>query len=318
MGAKYRVMLAAILLICVAGLVTAQQPEVTHNTWTSGAAMPTAAWTPAVAVLGKEIYLVGGVDSADSLIADVQIFAPATNTWTAGVALPTAISYASAAVVKNILYVMGGYDGSGYSNAVWAYSTKTKSWASKATMPVAASDAGVAVYKDIIYVIGGNGSENLRLNTVQSYDPATDTWTQEAPLLNGKSEPSAAAVGSTIVAADGYTTSGDGGDNEGYDVATNTWRALTADPTPRNGACGGAIGSLMYVAGGDTGGGPGTPALDVNESFKLSKDSWATLASMPQATMFAGSVAYDKQLYCFGGTSTFTGTVLDNVQIYQP
>jgi uncharacterized repeat protein (TIGR03803 family) len=45
MKTRYAVMLIAILVMGAVGLVTAQQPEVTHNTWTSGAA--TAGFSPA-------------------------------------------------------------------------------------------------------------------------------------------------------------------------------------------------------------------------------------------------------------------------------
>jgi len=66
----------------------------------------------------------------------------------------------------------------------------------------------------------------------------------------GKSEPSAGLVGTTIVAADGFTTSSDTGDNEGYAVSTNLWSSLTADPTPRNASCYGSLSSQLYVAEG--------------------------------------------------------------------
>jgi hypothetical protein len=88
-----------------------------------------------------------------------------------------------------------------------------------------------------------------RLNTVETYDPATDTWTEEAPLLVGKSEPSVGVIGTAIVAAEGYNGSSDNGDNEGDDATTNAWTSLKFDPNPRNAACGVAIGPRMYVAG---------------------------------------------------------------------
>ena len=54
-------------------------------------------------------------------------------------------------------------------------------------MPTGRQDVAIAVVKNIIYVIGGANNVG-RLNTVESYDPATDTWTTEAPLLIAKSE----------------------------------------------------------------------------------------------------------------------------------
>lgn len=175
-------------------------------------------------------------------------------------------------------------------------------------MPTAKGCSGAAVEKGIVYLIGGCGENPYdRLTDVESYNPATDTWTEEAPLLVGKSQPSVGRVGTAIVAADGFTASGDTGDNEGYDVTTNSWTNLPRDPMPRNGACTGVIGGKLYVADGNN---------TSTESFRLSKKTWNTLASMPQPATFAGGVVYDGLLYCFGGI--WGDTTLNNVQIYQP
>jgi len=299
--------------------VEAQAPAVIHNTWTSGAPIPTAvAPSGGTAVLKGEIYVVGGCVGND-IIADTQIYNPVTNSWSTGVSLPSPVCNGVAAVVKNVLYVIGGGSSPGTcGNTVFAFNPKTKTWTSKSPMPTARCSMGVAVEKNIIYAIGGVDVNNDRLTTVESYNAATDTWTEEAPLLVGKSEPTVASVGKTIMAADGYTSSGDTGDNESYDITTNVWTSLKSDPTARNTACGGGIGSMMYIAGGYPGGNPGTPAISTNESFKPSKKTWTTLASMPQAAMFAGSAVYKGQLYCISGLASYGGTAINNVQIYQP
>ncbi|MGA9355474.1 MAG: kelch repeat-containing protein, partial [Terriglobales bacterium] len=213
MKTAFRLMLLSLAFFGMASLVKAQSveqsPEVTHNTWTSGAAMPTGIVEPAgTGVLKGEIYLVGGQNSSGTVIADTQIYNPATNTWTTGVSLPTATADGAAAVVKNILYVIGGDTSGGATNAVWAYNPKTKTWSGKAAMPTVRDSIGAVVEKNIIYVIGGevNGS---RFANVESYDPATDTWTEEAPLAVAKSEPSVGLIGTTIVAADGFASGGD-------------------------------------------------------------------------------------------------------------
>jgi N-acetylneuraminic acid mutarotase len=310
--------LLVVLLLSAgaASVAVAQTPAFAHNTWTTGAPMPTPQTTSQVGVIGGRIYVVGGLSCYSCPpLAITQIYDPATDTWSTGVPLPIATCCGTAAVVKSVLYVIGGSQGLiTNTNTVWAYSPKTKTWSQKSPMPTARGSAEAAVENNIIYVIGGNGDNgNYRLNTVESYNPATDTWTEEVPLLVGKSEPSIGRVGTTIVAADGYTLYGDTGDNEGYDATTNVWTSLTPDPTPRNGACGGAIGAKMYVAGGYKG---YWPAISLTESFSPSEDTWKTIASMPQATLFPGSVVYKGRLYCFGGFVQQGG--LNNAQIYQP
>ncbi|MFZ0685303.1 MAG: kelch repeat-containing protein [Terriglobales bacterium] len=318
MKTTFRLLLLPFLLIGAAALLQAQTPAVNHNTWTSGAAMPTPVVEPGgAAVLKNEIYVVGGMNSEGAIVADTQIYNPATNSWSTAAPLPTPTLDAAAAVVKNILYLIGGTTSGGTTNAVWAYNPKTNTWSGKAAMPTVRDSIGAVVKSNIIYVIGGEDS-GTRLTTVESYNPATNSWTEEQPLLVGKSEPTIGLVGTTIVAADGYTSSNDTGDNEGYNVTTNTWESLKSDPTARNTAFGAGIGAELYVIGGYQGGGPGSPALTLNEAFKVSKNSWTTLAPMPQAAMFGASAVYKGQLYCIGGWSSFHGTTIGNVQIYQP
>jgi N-acetylneuraminic acid mutarotase len=322
-GMMKTISLLAVVLLLSAGtasVAVAQIPTIiAHNTWTAGAPMPTAVMNSAVGVVNGRIYVVGGTNAYGTITAGTQIYNPTTNTWSTGVSLPTPISGGSGAGVNHVLYVMGGNVDGVYSSAVWAFDLKTQTWSSKAAIPIALQDAGVAVENGIIYIVGGNSTENLRSQAVYSYNPATDTWTQEAPLLVGRSEPSVGRVGNkligfTIVAADGYAS---GGDTEGYDATTNTWTTLKADPDPggsgwRSFACTGGIGVKLYVAGGYYGG-------SLNESFNWAKNTWKTLASMPQAAMATGSAVYGGRLYCLGGTIAYWEIgALNNVQIYQP
>ena len=320
---------AAVPLQAQTRSARAQAPLINHNTWSSGAAIPTPVWFPAgTGVIKGQIYLVGGY-TATAVVANNQVYNPVTNTWSSGAPLPTTTAQGASAVVKNILYVFGGSTNgcSTVTNAVWAYNPKTNAWSSKAAMPTARCSTAATVANNIIYVIGGYSPSGGRLNTVESYNPATDAWKEEAPLLVGKSEPAVGLVGTTIVAADGCTgPSCDNGDNQGYNATTNSWTSLKSDPTARNAACAGAIGTQLYVAGGFSNGGPD---LNLTESFKVSKNTWTTLAPIPQATLAPGSAVYkskvggvtDRVLYCFGGASNgvlFQNTVYNNVQIYQP
>jgi len=316
--------LLVVVLLLSAGAASVAVAQVAHNTWTSGAPLPTAVAFPATAVLKHEIYVIGGnlgpgVNST-GFVAEVQIYNPVANTWSTGVSYPTVISSASAAVVKNVLYVFGGTgDLETPTNAVWAYNPKTKTWTGKAAMPTARWGSAAVVEKNIIYVIGGVDVGENRLATVESYNPATNTWTEEAPLLLGANDAVAAGLlATTIVVADGTPASDVvTGDAEGYDAITNTWTALATDPTARVGSCFGSIGPKFYDVGGFLY--PTNAAGTVNESFQLSKNKWTTtLALMPQGTMLGGSAVYKGQLYCIGGWASWNGSVLDNVQIYQP
>ena len=90
------------------------------NSWTTGAAMPTAVQGPATGVIGGLVYVVGGATSS----ADVninQVYDPTTDSWTTGAPMPTARFVPAGAVVNNILYVIGGKLNGNQLNAVEAY-----------------------------------------------------------------------------------------------------------------------------------------------------------------------------------------------------
>jgi uncharacterized repeat protein (TIGR03803 family) len=293
--------------------VTSKQAFTVHNSWASGAAMSTAAVVSCAAVLGGQVYVVGGFNG--SPLTNNQIYNPTTNKWSAGTPLEIGLSNQACAGVNGEVYEFGGTnnDGSSETNAVWAYNPSTKVWTSKTAMPTARDDSVAVVDKGLVYVIGGyNGN---RVTTVEAYNPATDTWKSEASLLVAQSGDAGGLIAANIVIADGAGESTDTGDTESYNVAKNSWTSLMEDSTVRNNPCGGAIGTSLYVAGGADRTGPG---LKVVRGFAPSSNTWTSLLSIPQATVGPASAVFNGQLYCFGGWTAFEGTVLNNVQIYQP
>lgn len=291
-----------------------------HNSWSSGAVMPTPTVQSSSAVLSGNIYVMGGANASGTVINNLQIYNPGTNMWSTGTPLPAVNQHSSAAVVNNVLYVFGGDDGvDAPTNAVWAYSPTTKAWTSMAPMLTARNGTLAVVEKNIVYVIGGNlGNGANFVATVESYNPATNKWTAETPMDGPKDYGAGGLLGTTIVVADGATASGQiTGDTEGYNATTNAWTEFTVDPTPRTGSCSGVVGTLLYDAGGYINN--DGPATTVNESYSQSTNKWTTtLLAIPQGTMYAASAVDNGQLYCIGGWATLSGSPINNVQIYQP
>jgi Glycosyl hydrolase family 1/Kelch motif len=103
------------------------------------------------------------------------------------------------------------------------------------------------------------------------------------------------------------------GNNYGFSLTTgNTWTQLKSDPTIRQDTCAASIDLRLYSAGGWDGNEQNLTGLTVTEAYSLPRDAWVTVASMPQGTRDAASVAYNGQLYCFGGETNYN--LLNNVQ----
>ncbi len=183
-------------------LPTVQAYNTTSRTWSQKAAIPTATWV-AGAATGDDgkFYVVGGEAPEDYYCNKTQIYDPSTDSWTQGADMPTGRSMLG--LVKGsdgLLYAMGGYNGSALS-VVEVYNPSTDTWIEKAPMPSPKLEFGIVLGPDDkIYVIGGGTSyfsnEGPFLDTVEVYDPRTDTWItpswSESVLPTGRKELGAA------------------------------------------------------------------------------------------------------------------------------
>jgi N-acetylneuraminic acid mutarotase len=176
------------------GTVEAYDPLT--NTWTSRQPIPDAQSGFAVGVVNGILYAVGAVRPGGSgpvVTGAVEAYDPVSNTWTAKTPMPTPRVGVMVGVVNGLLYAVGGQlsPSSAPLTVVEAYDPITDTWTSKASLPTARSGFGVGVVNGILYTVGGatgNGTEPTTsiLNTVEAYDPATNTWTTKPPMCTGR------------------------------------------------------------------------------------------------------------------------------------
>jgi N-acetylneuraminic acid mutarotase len=112
-----------------------------------------------------------------------------------------------------------------------------------------------------IYAIGGHVGDFGRrafVTTVQSYDPATDKWTQRAPLAEGASHFHNAAVvlnGAILVAGGKTDDEAAMSDVMLYDPLINKWRKVGDLPEGRNSGLLAAVNGVLVYTTGSSGGG---------------------------------------------------------------
>lgn len=247
--------------------------DTTTGTWTSSglATRPFPGNHHAAEVIGGQLYLFGGLgDGSEGM---VQIYDPATNQWTEGAPMPFAAGSSSSAVIGNQVYVAGGIVGPSTTTTQAArYDPATDTWEAISPMPQGRNHAAAESDGSKLFVFGGrgpgSGDGNVVANgfdTVQVYDPATDSW---ASSLNPGStlEPLPQArggMGTAVFVNDefwvmgGETTDGPGATADHvydrvdvYDPTANTWRAGPAMPTARHGIFPVLVGTRIHLAGG--------------------------------------------------------------------
>ncbi len=149
-------------------LSTVEAYDPATNTWTTMAPMPTPRFQLAGAVLGGNIYAIGGEAESTSDLANVEVFDTTSNAWTALAPMPpttdachsgltvTGRAALAAAVKKGKIYAMGGTNEDFEALCgVLAYNPVANTWASAAPMPTARGFLAAASSGGTVFAIGG-------------------------------------------------------------------------------------------------------------------------------------------------------------------
>lgn len=167
-----------------------------------------------------------------------------------------------------------------------------------------------------IYAISGIGNIGSGydevINSVEEYDPSTNTWSYKAPIPTARSSLGAAtATNGKIYAIGGnqWATT-----NEEFDPVANTWRTRQSMTSGRNyvGVVGASNGKVYAIGGSRNG-----PLSDVEE-YDPSTDTWVTRRSIPTARYGHGLVATPNgKIYALGGVGIAGySAVLGSVEEY--
>ena len=157
-----------------------------------------------------KIYLVGGYNTGnvDPSFGQVWEYDPVANTFnTSRMSMPATLGGPGFGIINGHIYIAGGRDLNNTNlNTLYDYDIAANTWTTGANMPSGVNVPGSAVIGGKLWVFGGgnpftgpgtaptSGSKGLRAwlrrvftpdttNSLQVYDPATNSWTS-GPTLN--------------------------------------------------------------------------------------------------------------------------------------
>lgn len=215
---------------------------------------------------------------------------------------------------KKLVYVVGGYSWTSQSQReLDAYDPATNTWTTLTPMPTrrylfaAAAGPDPTGTKTLIYVIGGSIVDYTHpMNTVEAYDPSTDTWTCSAgdtaagcssftlkPLPTPANNLAAVTAGNTLYAIGTQVSL------LAYDPRLNTWMAKA--PMPHDSwqlaATVGPDHRIYAVGGNET---------NQVEAYDPATNMWDTsLPPMPNGGgALAATTGPDGRIYVIGGYRT--------------
>ena len=277
------------------------------NTWntTPLAVLPGGARSFLAAVnLNGKIYAIGGVDTSGQYSDRVDIYDSSTDTWSSGTALPAARSNMAAEAINGKIYLAGGAGVGGIPlrNALVFDGGNPGSWTSIADLPIVGNVSGQSTILGGKFFIIGAGPGASENNTVQAYDPVSNTWSTNYSLLP-TARANGAAAGDDGSAKIYFT----GGDISQFGFIGEL-DILSVQAAP----------AKLYVAGGEVAACPGSPVATL-EGYTPDTDTWVNLGPMPTARKNLGAATVNDMVndvvYFIGGQTGCSGAV-GNVEAY--
>ncbi|XP_066546115.1 kelch-like protein diablo isoform X2 [Amia ocellicauda] len=245
------------------------------------------------------IVTVGGEDDK-VVLRSVESFDPVTCQWKSLACLPFAVSKHGLVVSGNTLYLAGGEfpDGSA-SREMWRYDPCFDSWLEMAPMNVARSELGLAMLDGFVFAVGG-WEGHSRLDSVECYNPHTNTWHFVESMKMAVTSPAVVALdGLLYVTGGAVLEDGDGMDlAQVYNPKACLWTEVAPMQIARSGSAACILRGKIYVIGGWH---ASTENTDKVECYEPKTNQWTMCAPMKERRYRPGVAVVDGKIYVLGG-----------------
>ena len=250
------------------------------------------------------IITCGGL-SPDGLVRNLTLcYVPTAKTWYQLAPMLTRRCRHGFATCQGFVYAIGGKGEDSFHSSVERYDPRTNSWSYVAPLAKKVKLLGTATLQGFLYVAGGieftTEQGRRRCDTVQRYNPQTNSWSSVAPLSSRRS--------SICLVADPhylYSIGGLGDDDflsavERYDPKLNNWTQMTPMSEKRGCACGVSFENKIFVFGGTVDAFSRHASVNC-EVYDITLNEWHSIASMHVPRFHASAVLLRDQIYVFGG-----------------
>merc|ERR1712126_598080 len=232
--------------------------------------------------------------------------------------------------LPNAMVAFGGTldpwdDEYGYLQTGEVYDFQTNQWSSRANMRQETLRGGAVTVRGKVIIIGGQRSYN-HVNSVDAYDPDTDTWTYNMPSMSAvRLNPGVAVLNDKIYVAGGsHLNTAEMLDlSIGGDFRWNPIASMNIDRQEFGmGALNGkiyAVGGIKKVSGARFPKDFAKAILSSVESYDPEQDVWTAVADLSSPRSGSSVAVLNGFLYCVGGTTdTLRKGILKTVERYDP
>lgn len=247
-----------------------------------------------------------------ALVASLSLFSVAESyaQWETMPDVPEDLVFPVAGVIGNNIHVVDRYDDNDVCNH-YRFNTVTETWDTLAPLPYSTVMMAGDVANGKFHVFGGGyPNSGSPLSDHYSYDPGTDSWTQETDISPARAIHYARTIRDTLysIAGQGVTTN-----FEMFNTDTDAWEDRANLPTTNFAYAGLAVsGEKLYRFGG----GGYTAPTDVAHVYDPITDTWSSLPSLDDALHGPAALGLEgtNDVYIIGGYHSFVNR--DEVWVY--
>jgi N-acetylneuraminic acid mutarotase len=216
------------------------------NTWSAAAPMPHPhGFQQQLTLADGRVLVIGGYrtsadKSSDRADDQIELYDPATGTWSSGHSIPYFMANGTATLLADgRVLVAGGSSSYTPRNIAITYDPATDRWANAGSFTDARRlQAAALLPSGKVLIAGGvgDGVTGRALRSASVFDPATNGWTDAAPMATARISATATPLpnGKVLVAGGNDGSGHYFATAELYDPATNTWSAAAPMSTARS------------------------------------------------------------------------------------
>jgi N-acetylneuraminic acid mutarotase len=159
-------LLLPILSYAQTAATTPSSSSTVESFWINGAPMPIPRTEIAAALVGDNIYIIGGFDKSGRVTDIVEVYNLKNNSWAKVTPIPQPLHHTSAASYNDKIYVVGGYteDPWAPTNKLFIYDPIQNKWQEGKPMPTARGALNADFINETLYAVGGSSNKPLSTN----------------------------------------------------------------------------------------------------------------------------------------------------------
>lgn len=289
------------------------------DSWKGGDDLPVPVQRAMAVTWQDTPTVLGGwrTEGTNPKVATDRVWRVVNSRWTELPPLLQPRAAGTATVVGDRIIVAGGVDSTGELLNTTEIFDGT-SWKLGAPIPTPRQMSAAASDGKLVYVLGGsNGTSDLA--TVETYDPATDTWTSLPELPGRRSDLGVAYVDGRLVVLGGTSGGQVLKSVVVLDLVTQSWNGLPDMGSARHGMAVAGVGRTVYAIGGASGAGDdqitsSAEALKLGARKPQPAPEWRALPNGPTERLMMASAVLGDEIWIAGGMRH--GETLQTVESY--